>query len=74
MKYILIVCLMSLVSACSDDKEPVSTQAVTNTAEKMKDNVFKDQVQVLDKAKGVEDTVMQQAQQQRKDIDEKTAQ
>jgi len=52
----LIVIIMALLVACSDDAE--------------KGHVWKDQTDMMDKAKGVEDLLNKSNQQQREQIDE----
>ena len=57
-----IIALSLFLSACSDDKQPSPTTM-------SEDNVFKGQVDALNKAKGVEDTLQNSFDQQREKID-----
>lgn len=64
MKIIILSAVLLLVSACSDDDKATSENKESG------DHVWKEQTQVLDKAKEVEGLLKDVSDQQRKIIDE----
>ncbi len=64
MKIIILSAVLLLVSACSDDGKATSENKESG------DHVWKEQTQVLDKAKEVEGLLKDVSDQQRKIIDE----
>jgi len=64
MKIIILSAVLLLVSACSDDGKSTSENKESG------DHVWKEQTQVLDKAKEVEGLLKDVSDQQRKIIDE----
>jgi hypothetical protein len=65
MKILAVMLMANLLAGCSGGDEPVPAQKGTVS----EDNVFKPQVDALNKAKGVEQLIQDSAEQQRQDVE-----
>jgi hypothetical protein len=60
----MVFCAVLLLASCGDGADPPETSAPGS------DHVWKSQTDMIDKARAIEDTVMEQSASQRRTIDE----
>ena len=69
--YLLIIILFTLLVLACSDQSYVAEKEKPNTDSLSDDNVFKGYESALDKAKGVEQTILDAAEQRKKEIHER---
>ena len=66
----MVFCAVLLLASCGDGGDSAATPDTPETSDPGGDHVWKSQTDMLDKARAIEGTVMEQSANQRRTIDE----